>query len=203
MSPSNERYSLMTNRPLLARRIALWQLMAILLATCAAGSSESVEPAVERTMVEVKFRVVEISTSKLRAAGFDWDAISGQESLRDRANPGEFLKALAENNLARTVAEPMIGTISGQPASLKVASRALEVTPTVLENDRIRLAYRIATQIPARDGTPTPFESASTTELKSGEAQVLSETRTLTYDTDGKKDETTICVVAEAKTVKR
>lgn len=189
-------------------RSSIWRLTALLLAgCCAAQSVAGAEPAAAKALVEVKFRVVEVSTTKLRSAGFDWHAISGRESLLEPPQFGKFLAALAENNLARTVAEPSIATLSGRPASLKVASRTLEVTPTVLENDRIRLEYRIATQIPASEGpsprAATPFESASTTELKSGEAHLLSETRTLTYAADGKKQETTIFVVAEAKTVTR
>jgi hypothetical protein len=193
----------MNSRRLLAHRIALGLVAALVLTTCVAPASNGAEPEPARTMVEVKFRVVKVATTKLRAVGFDWHEISGRESLRDGAKLGKFLRALAENNLAQTVAEPMIATVDGQPASLKVATRSLEVTPTVLENDRIRLAYRIATQIPTSGGPAAPFESASTTELKPGEPHLLSETRSLTYAADGKEQETTIYVVADAKVVTR
>jgi hypothetical protein len=201
ISYTNDRTALVINRKLQARRIAAWQFAAYLLAACAIQTCESAEP--ERVMVEVKFRVVEVATTKLRSVGFDWHTISGDESLREPPQFGKFLEALAENNLAKTLAEPMIATMSGRQASLNVANRMIGVTPTAMEDDRIRLEYRIATQIPARNGQATPFESASTTELKSGEAHLLSETHSQTYDGDGKKHETTIYVVAEAKTVKR
>lgn len=66
----------------------------------------AVEPApAAKQFVEVKFWVVEVSTTKLRNLGFDWQGLDKSSKTDDPSKQLGFLVALEENNLARIPAK--------------------------------------------------------------------------------------------------
>ena len=180
------------------------------LVACVLGSSRlgiaDEPPAVAKQMVEVKFWVIEVSTTKLRNIGFDWDA----SKLHGKANDSAaeflgFLTALEQNNLAHVHAKPMIATRSGQKAWLDISNLKVEVTPTVVDDEHIGLEYRFEREIASEaqpDKAGRRFVTAYSTELKSGAVQLLSETTTQQRTAKGEPSQTTLFVLAQATTAK-
>lgn len=190
--------------PFLFRLVLFVALAACVLGSPLCGMAEDPPPASEQ-LVEVKFWVIEISTTKLRNLGFDWNAIHGSSKLTDDAKVLDFLTALDQNGLAHTLAKPMIATRNGRKASLEIGPHLkVEVTPTVATDEHIALAYHVevATVSDAqRNKTGRHLVSACSTELKSGVVQLLSETTTRQRTVKGEPSQTTLLVLAQAATI--
>jgi|GEM_PF-4507579 Flp pilus assembly protein, secretin CpaC len=168
----------------------------------------------EKQFVEVKLWVFEVSTTKLRTLCFDEGYIRGNPKAIDDQQPKrlddeqflKFLTALEQNNLVQKLSSPMIATRSGQKASIEISPyRKIEVTPTIIDGEQIGLDYHVevATASQAKpDKVGRRLVSACSTELKSGVGQLLSETTSLQRTAQGKPNDSTILVYAQATIVK-
>ena len=169
----------------------------LLLPRCAVAEDPS---PVSKQVVEVKLWVIEVSNTKLRNLGFDWDHARGDTKLADDSNMLGFLTALEQNNIAYALAKPMIATRSGQKASIDMAPHLkVELTATASADDHVDLAYHI--DIANARGSGGRFVSAHSTELKSGVVQLLSQTTTQ-RTAKGEPNHSTILVFAQATIVK-
>jgi hypothetical protein len=183
------------------RRRTLKLIFAIAAVGITCPEAIAAEPKGSKTFVEIKVWVIEVETSKLSSVGLEWNAMKAPGDAR----LVDFLTTTAvENNLASVFAQPMISTISGRAASMELPGRKLAVTPTVIDENRICLEYRVEADL-ALDGKRQPvtsFETASKTELKSGEIQILSETRQVKRSDAGEKRETVLLTAVRASTRK-
>jgi hypothetical protein len=180
----------------------------------------------QRVIVELK--VIEVATEKLRNLGFDWSRIrpSGitESILGDKVgdflkSPADaeqfsgFVKALEQNNLARTIAEPTLATLDGRPASLAIGDNLkLDVVPLVLGDGRIRLEYRIEVSSAQpkshaaerrRETTSTPLRLDAALDLESGKATLVNHTRFHSENADGKQRESELLVFARVELLKQ
>jgi hypothetical protein len=163
----------------------------------------------DKQFVEVKLWVVEVNLTKLRALGFDVDAIPTSSEAtakpRDWTSDRKFLESLQKNGLAQFISTPMIATRSGQVASLEMGRPLqIELTPTVLDGQQLELEYRIEVDTstanePAR--AKRRLVTAYSTELTSGETTCLSQTTSKRRNDQGKPIESKLVVLATATTV--
>ena len=167
----------------------------------------------EKQLVTVEVTVIEVNRSKLRAAGFDWDLVSGggrsdalgRKFLNATGDDLEaFLKALQQYNLAKVLSQPKLMTVSGRPASLAIDDHLkLDVVPVVLESGRIRVEHRL-------ELAQRKLKSDGAVEVESGHAaiagQIKSEHKevvkgiTTHKDANGKLQELETLVIVRAET---
>lgn len=182
-------------------RVFLLAALAVCLLFSQVSTAAEPAPAAKQP-VEVKFWVVEVSTTKLRNLGFDWQALEKNPNTDDPSKQLGFFLALEQNNLARILAKPMIATVSGRQATLAIEpALKVEVTPTVVDGQTIALDYRLERDIPVQAGSPETkgrFVTASATEVASGKVTLLSETNCQERRTDGKPNDTKLLVFAQA-----
>lgn len=154
--------------------------------------------------ITVHLWVVEVDTDKLRNLGFEWSQIKARNETTTRSVSSigdladavsaagdlrgfqRFLKALEQNNLARTLSQPTITTLSGRPASLAVGELQLDVTPTVIDDNRVQLQYRIEVGRETPPTASTPFIAGSTIEAEAGKPCLVSQTRSSWLAASGK-----------------
>ncbi len=165
--------------------------------------------------VFVEVCVVEVSLSKLRSLGFDWDALLHsvfESPTRLGTDPGDllgFMDALQRDGLVRELCHPRLATMGGRPASLQVGDAIrLNVAPKVLDSQKIQLEYRVELNVPetAADGGQTGERRRSVsqlvldsaTELVPGKSCCVSETRTRRTNEQGKVEETATIVLLRA-----
>jgi hypothetical protein len=166
------------------------------------------EPAPARQFVEVKLWVVEVSKTKLRSLGFDWDAVPRRpgSAITNDENLTGFLEALDQNGIASMHFKPRIATESGHTATIEISPfRKVEVTPTIIDAEHIAFDYHVevTTRSEAQpDKAGRRLVSACSTELKSGATQLLSETTTQQRTAKGEPTQTTLLVLAQATIVK-
>jgi hypothetical protein len=167
--------------------------------------------------VFVEVCVAEVSLSKLRALGFDWDAAHStfEPTYRTNDDPLDllsFVEALGKDDLARVLSHPRLATMSGRTASLQVGDAKgqgvrLELVPQVLDTQKIQLQYRIELNLskPAAAGEVNDRRHAtrelvldSATEFAPGIACCVSETRSRRTNEQGKTEETVTIVLLRA-----
>jgi hypothetical protein len=167
--------------------------------------------------ISVRMWVVELKTDKLRSLGFDLSQITSRgsavtsplstagdvaiavTSMKDAAGFEGFLKALEQNNLARTRAEPTIVTLSGRKASLAIGEQLqLEATPTALDDQRVELQYRIEVGSEAQASQSAHLVTASTVQVDVGKPCVISHSRGSSRSADGKIRPTETLVLVQA-----
>ena len=175
-----------------------------------AGRSE--EPAKEDHKVFIEVCVADISSSKLRSLGFDWNALTSCEAAnRPDGEPLDLirlLEALSKDDLARVLYRPRLATMSGRAASLQVGDAIrLDLVPKVPSAEQIQLEYRIELYDlkPAGDGeaderrqTTRRLVLDSATELAPGKVHCVSETRCRRTNDRGKVEETSTVVLLRA-----
>jgi len=110
---------------------------------------------VQQIMLKVK--VMEVSRTKLRALGVDWDQMSGASlvsssvaSVSSAAETFRFgvvdggdsffavLEALQQNNLSKILADPTITTVSGRPAHFNVGGELPIIVPSGLGQTTVK-----------------------------------------------------------------
>jgi hypothetical protein len=181
----------------MSHTLALPAFVAALCVSLAAPlrADEPAAPAATKApKVTVELLVVEVSVTKLRALGFDWEVAEGTSSsgVGDSKQFKGFLKALTQYDLAKVLCEPTLITLSGRPASLALGDKLkLDVVPIVLESGRIRTEYRLDA-----DGLKTE----STLESEPGQSVIAGKIRSQSKDTGGKVRETATLVVVRADT---
>jgi hypothetical protein len=160
------------------------------------------KPAAAKQFVTVEVTCVEIDLTKLRAVGFDWDAVTKKSTtdlpeskkleLAVANNCDSFVRALVRHDLASFLWRPQLMTLCGRPASVAIINR-LDIVPEILESGRIRVDHRL--ELPQRK-----FKLDSAVELDPGQAVISSQVRGELQDADGKARETTTIVVVRADT---
>ena len=169
----------------------------------------------EKVFIEVY--VAEVSFSKLRALGFDWDAAHStfEPTYRTNDDPLDllsFVDALRKAGLVRELCHPRLATMSGRTASFQVGDAKgqgvrLELVPQVLDTQKIQLQYRIELNPPKPDAageadgrqhTTRELMLDSATELSPGTACCVSETRSRRTNEKGKIEETVTVVLIRA-----
>jgi hypothetical protein len=127
--------------------------VALVLALAVATQAAADEAPAEKRPIYVEVCVVEIDVAKLKAVGFEWEALyktflAPDNKTDDPVEPLAFMRALASANLARIQANPQLVTISGRPASLELGDKEkanelkVNLTPKI-EGDAIRVEYRL------------------------------------------------------------
>lgn len=116
------------------------------------------EPPKESRKIYVEVCVAEISVTKLKNLGLDWDVFvkNADSSAGDKDQAEDeptdtikFVRALAQSDLAQILAHPRLATLSGRPASLVLGDAIkLNVNPQVTEKGWIRLEYEIRVSQP-------------------------------------------------------
>jgi hypothetical protein len=97
--------------------------------------------------VEVQFQFIRLNNGKMRSMGFDVNLGSGHESgLTVLGEPGRgesiasFVESLCKNELATTLAEPTIATVTGRQADLSISKQVrLSCTPVLVDEERIHV----------------------------------------------------------------
>jgi Bacterial type II and III secretion system protein len=150
----------------------------------------------------VELEMLEVNLTKMREQGLDYtfDGKSVRSSRQDADLPG-LLNELRKNNLAKQLFAPRVTSVSGRPATVFVGMQSpilaggsiqaveyveygqrLEVLPTALGNDKVRIDFRASVnaaggereiedkQIPRIEST----ECGSTVEMTYGETLLLS-----------------------------
>jgi len=196
--------------PIPIRTGVLCGLVAVLAfaATLASNVAHGVEPVrAEKQIVEVKLCVVEVSMTKLRNLGLDWSVVDSGKSplVTDGQKFLGFLESLEQNNIAHFHARPQIATRSGRKAALEISPHLkLEVTPTVRDGEHVDITYHVDVAT-ARDDSDSDqrrrLVSACSTELKSGEVQLLSETMILRRTNKGELAQSKLLVLAQATAI--
>lgn len=167
--------------------------------------------------VFVEVCVAEVSLTKLRALGFDWDAAHStfEPTYRTNDDPLDllsFVDALGKDDLARVLSRPRLATMSGRTASFQVGDAKgqgvrLELVPQVLDIQKIQLQYRIelnpskpdaAGEADGRRPATRELVLDSATELSPGTACCVSETRSRRTSERGKTEETATLVLIRA-----
>lgn len=178
-------------------------LFAAALLACAAQIRAAEPAATKKQFVTVELTVYEVSVTKLRALGFDWDASSPGKPAADRTDVlksasgkqlAGFLQALKQNGLANVVSEPKLMTLSGRPASLEVGPTRLQVTPLILESGRIQVGHRLQLSHSGME-----LRSESTLEVDSGQAVIANaQMRREQKDAAGKVNEIETLAIVRA-----
>jgi Flp pilus assembly secretin CpaC len=181
-------------------KLALAAFVAALCVSLAAPlrADEPAAPAATKApRVTVDMLVVEVSLTKLRALGFDWEVVKGAHQLvhADGKQLTGFLRALKEHDLAEFLCEPKLMTLSGRPASLAVGTTKLDVVPVILGSGRIQVEHRL--ELPHAGGV---LRSHSAVELDPGQAVIAGHVRSNKKDAAGKANETATLVVLRADT---
>jgi len=166
--------------------------------------------------ITVQLWVIEVETEKLRNLGFAWNQItsSGKWVTTPVSTAGEianalgtssatefrgFLKALEQNSLARTLAEPTLVTLSGREASLQVGEQTkLEVTPTALDDRHVQLTYQIEVGSEAQATEHPHLINGSTVQVEAGKPCLISHTRSSAQSANGKRRQTEILLLLQA-----
>jgi Flp pilus assembly secretin CpaC len=166
--------------------------------------------------ITVHLWVVELDTDKLRNLGFDWSQIKarGETTAVSVSTIGElgaavsavgdlrelqgFLKALEQNNLARTLSQPTITTLSGRQASFAVGPMELDVTPAVIDGQRVQLQYRIEVSPEAAPAASARFIAGSTVQVEAGKPCLVSQTRSSWLAASGKSRQTETLLFVQA-----
>jgi hypothetical protein len=183
---------------------------ALTLAPIVSGRGDERPPAApNKLVVQAEFKIVEVSTTKLRNLGFDWAQLApaGQQGksiddvLKSAGTDGfvGFLEALRQNNLARVLAEPTVATLDGRPASFAVGDTRLDIVPIVMGNGRVRLEYRIELAseqkkpaLPTRrdmEMKPKTVRLDAAAVLELGKTTLVGRTQTKAQTADGKIQE--------------
>jgi type II secretory pathway component GspD/PulD (secretin) len=106
--------------------------------------------------IQMEILIARVDRSALRALDMRFpEAVDGERptavAINDRKRFMALLRELRQKNLAVIVAEPVVVTASGRPASLAVP--ALDIVPHVQSRGRIRLVLDVKTR-PAGKGAP-------------------------------------------------
>jgi hypothetical protein len=171
------------------------------------------EAAKKEQRVFIEVFVAEVSLSKLRALGFDLDALhlfaeAASGTDEEPRNAISTLEALGKDNLVRLISHPRLATMSGRAASLQVGDAIkLEIVPQASDEQKIQLDYRIELNIPqsavggeeVEGGRKSTHQLVldSATELDPGKACCVSETRSRRSE-GGKTHETLTVVILRA-----
>jgi Flp pilus assembly secretin CpaC len=143
------------------------------------------------SMIVVHVELLEVSRTKMRRLGLDVEDLKGrgftparfdtaakeaEGTIRIESGPGveEFIKALKENGVAKTLAEPTIATVSGRRSVIRVGGEfpmpvppesaevrtwgtELDVLAEALGNNRVRLNLRLELSEPSGDDASKPM----------------------------------------------
>jgi hypothetical protein len=209
------------------RRYSIFASWLFLVLVVTARGEEAQPPAPKKLVVDLW--VVEVSTDKLQALGFNWEQLttdgvkkSSADQLdafvRQGAGSGDqflgFLKALEQNSLARTLCKPTLATLDGRPASLAIGDLLeLDLVPIVTHDSNVRLEYRL--KISARElggnrskqqretlGRPVAFRVDAAAELELGKTRLMSHTRIDRPAAEGKAQPTELLVLARVDLIK-
>jgi hypothetical protein len=153
--------------------------------------------------IYVSVEVVEVSLTKMRELGTDVSAIQGGVSPMTRRESDEFIMSLKANNICRTLANPSVMMMSGQPASFFTGSRyaiplpagsdkpvdyvesgiGLDVTAEALGANRVRVSVQprisaASEPMPAGEGQPPiprlkVWQCTTSCEMEFGETFIL------------------------------
>ena len=158
----------------------------------------------ERQFVTVELSVVDVSLTKLRALGFDWEAVSKtlQPGFPDpkqlKFGAGKqlegFLQLLKQYNIGEVVSNPKLMTLNGRPASVDISPHLkLDVVPIVLGSGRIRVEHRL--ELPQRK-----LKTDSAVEVDPGQPVIAGHVRSEKKDAAGKLHETATLIIVRADT---
>jgi hypothetical protein len=113
--------------------------------------------------VELRFQLVRLNNEKMRSMGFDVKLATGDEhglTVLGEAGRGEsianFIESMCENELATTLAEPTIVTVTGRQADLRISKQTrLSCIPRFVDEKLIRVDVGLmsAADQPNRDLT--------------------------------------------------
>jgi hypothetical protein len=136
---------------------ALLSLALVVAPIAATRGDEGKLPSPKKLVIQ--FWVVEVSSDKMQKLGFDWAQLTPDGAKKtpidqaglifdDPPNSVEqflgFLKALEQNDLARTLCRPTLITLDGRPASLAIGDYLeLDIVPVTLGDSSVRLEYRL------------------------------------------------------------
>ena len=162
----------------------------------------------QQQQIGLELQVFEVSQTKLRNMGFDWDNIKKMGSSPGRDASG-FCTALCKNNLAKVFAERKTQTPNGSAANFMLddgsrTALTFDCTPTALDSGNIRMAVKFEiTRFAGEDFGLRVRAGETTIEVEPDTAFVISGDSIKRTKANGDKDELDLVFVIKPYLPKR